>query len=351
MKGRHLRQIIRRLSRIPLGIDGIRYLANHARLLLHARRRSLILPYPNALMLEITNYCQLHCVTCAREHRFGRDMNRGNMDIVKAKAILDEAGVYLDKIALTGLGEPFLYPYLVDLVNYIHGINSGILLFISTNAQAENTLPLFETIAPMIATLQISIDGVADTFAMIRKNADFLLFEETVSGIMKISRREKVEVKLNMVVFEKNYTDMKSVVLFAHTHGISEVYFNSLNLVSHAPLKADYSFYSSDAFTGELREARRLASHHGIALVYPNMTKKNRFATCPYPWKNFSISWDGYLVPCCAKPFPKELHFGNVFEEGLLAAINSDKSQWFRKRAIRNAPPDFCLGCHHVENQ
>ena len=72
------------------------------------------------------------------------------------------------------------------------------------------------------------------------------------------------------------------------------------------------------------------------------------FITCPYPWKGFYITWDGFLVPCCAKPFPKEKNFGNVFKKGLLNCLNDKDFIEFRAMAKKNITPDFCKRCHFI---
>jgi radical SAM protein with 4Fe4S-binding SPASM domain len=55
------------------------------------------------------------------------------------------------------------------------------------------------------------------------------------------------------------------------------------------------------------------------------------------------------MTPCCAKPFPKELNFGNVFETSLMECLNSDGYRKFRKLWYRNETPDFCKKCHVVD--
>lgn len=350
MKTRIISQIIKRLSHLPKGNDRIKYIQNSLKLAIAKKAKLLRQPYPNAIMLEITNLCQLRCMTCAREHSFGKAMDKGHMDIQKAKGVIDEYHIYLDKIALTGLGEPLLYPHLKELVDYIREKNEGILLFLSTNAMHKKSVEIIDSIADKIDTLQISMDGWNDTFKGIRRGADFNQFVENVKGIVKASKIGGFDTKLNMVVFEDNYKEMKKVIVFAKEHGITEVCFNSFNLVSTDNAEYNYALYHSEQFQNELKEASNMAKQVDVFLEYPNISGKNSFSTCAYPWGNYSITWDGYLVPCCAKPFPKELNFGNVFRDGLLRCINHHELINFRKLSKRNVAPGFCRNCHHVEN-
>lgn len=73
------------------------------------------------------------------------------------------------------------------------------------------------------------------------------------------------------------------------------------------------------------------------------------FQKCMFPWGHYNITWDGYVVPCCVKPFPKVLNFGNVFENGVMSVLNSESYQQFRKMWQNNTKPEFCNKCHFVD--
>jgi radical SAM protein with 4Fe4S-binding SPASM domain len=55
------------------------------------------------------------------------------------------------------------------------------------------------------------------------------------------------------------------------------------------------------------------------------------------------------MTPCCAKPFPKELNFGNVFETSLMESLNSKEYRQFRRMWYQNITPEFCKKCYVVE--
>ena len=55
------------------------------------------------------------------------------------------------------------------------------------------------------------------------------------------------------------------------------------------------------------------------------------------------------MTPCCAKPFPKELNFGNVFETSLMQCLNSKEYRQFREMWYKNETPEFCKKCHVVD--
>jgi MoaA/NifB/PqqE/SkfB family radical SAM enzyme len=342
------RKILRRALGLPCDTDFFRYASNRVAFASALRRRSLALPHPTSLMLEVTNLCQLHCITCPREYAFGGAMDKGHMDLALAKRLVDENHVYLDSIGLTGLGETLLYPHLIELVGHIRAKNKGIYIFISTNAQQPNAPELAAALADRIDSLQISIDGIGEAFEKVRVNSNWDKYLANVREIARVTRGRRSRLKFNMVVLKDNFHQMADVVRLAAELGIPEVYFNTINLVANDWDTSYYGLYHTADFKRAVEEAVSLAKSKGIAAGSDDITSARSFAKCPFPWNHFYITWDGFLVPCCAKPFPREQHFGNVFESGLLACVNSEDFQEFRQLARQNATPGFCFRCHVV---
>jgi radical SAM protein with 4Fe4S-binding SPASM domain len=275
-------------------------------------------------------------------------MDKGHMDLKLAKRLIDENLVYLDSIGLTGLGETLLYPHIVELVDYIRARNRGVHIFISTNAQQPNAPELVDAVADKIDSLQISIDGIGEAFEKVRRNSDWEKYLANVRQIAKVARGRRAQLKYNMVVLEENHHQMADVVRLAAELGIPEVYFNTFNLVANDRDTSYYRFYYTDAFKRAVAEAADVAKSKGVVVGFDDITSERSFAKCPFPWNHFYITWDGFLVPCCAKPFPKELAFGKVSERGILACVNDPEFQKFREMARRAATPDFCVRCHVV---
>jgi len=342
------RKILRRAAGLPGGAQLFRYAANRVAFLLATRKRSLTLPHPTSLMLEVTNLCQLHCITCPREYALGSLMDKGHVDLKSAKRLIDENLLYLDSIGLTGLGETLLYPHIIELVDYIRARNKGVHIFISTNAQQPNAPEIVGGIADKIDSLQISIDGIGDVSRKVRRNSDWEKYLANLREIVRVTRGRRVRLKFNMVVLEENHHQMVDVVKLAEELGIPEIYFNTVNLVANDWDTSYYGFYHGDAFKRAIVEAVNLATSKGIAVGYDDITSERSFSKCPFPWNHFYITWDGFLVPCCAKPFPKEKHFGNVFASGLLGCVNADDFKGFRRLSNQGIAPEFCLRCHVV---
>jgi len=340
--------LLRRAFNLPWGTDFFRYANNRINYLIKKQKRSIRLPHPISLMIELTNHCQLKCMICAREHRYGQEMDKGHMKFEQFKKLIDENHVYLDRIGLTGLGETLLYPHIIEAVRYIRAKNKGISVFISTNAYQANAAQIVAQIADDIDTLQISLDGIGSVFEGIRLKSNYNKYYNNLKAIVKHGRGRRMTVKFNMVVFKQNYHQMSEVVNLASQLGVQEIYFNTFNLVANDFDLSLYDFYNEEIFRDEFKKSCNMADKLGIYVAYHELDEQKGFKYCAYPWDDFYISWDGFSVPCCAKPFPKEKNFGNVFQIGLHAAINNIEFQKFRQLANQNITPDFCHRCHKI---
>jgi radical SAM protein with 4Fe4S-binding SPASM domain len=298
-------------------------------------------------MIELTNRCNLRCITCAREYELGKQMDKGFMDFEHFKKIIDEACPYLDSVGLTGLGETLLYKDIIRAAEYIRQKNKGIVISISTNAHTNNFREQVIQLIPLVDTVQISIDGLDEIYEKVRINAHFNTFHENLRTIVKLAHGTTTDIMFNMVVLKENYFQIADVLHFAHQEGIRYVNVTPINLVALPELNTGYlKFFDSPEFLKEWHKAQVMARNYPeIEFTYPNFKKNTHRRMCRYPWNYFYISWDGYMPPCCAKPFPKELNFGNVFDDGLINVLNSKKFRDFRKIWLEKNIPSFCERC------
>src|ERR1700760_1865520 len=106
---RRLKKITNRLKNLPRGVNFFRYSGNKLHGAFLKATRSTKVPFPSSIMLEVTNHCNLGCITCPREYGFGQEMDKGTIDAAQMHKVIDEVAPYIDSIGLTGLGETLLY--------------------------------------------------------------------------------------------------------------------------------------------------------------------------------------------------------------------------------------------------
>ena len=122
---RRLKKIYDRLSHLPRGADFFRYIGNKAHASYLQATKSTKVAFPSSIMLEVTNHCNLGCITCPREYDFGKAMDKGTIQLEKMLRVIDEVAPYVDSIGLTGLGETLLYKKLEETLKHIKEKNRG----------------------------------------------------------------------------------------------------------------------------------------------------------------------------------------------------------------------------------
>lgn len=304
---------------------------------------------PELFLIELINHCNIQCLTCARNDSWGDDMAKGAMPINHFKKIFDEIKPFVKDIVLIGLGELLLYKPLVEVVSYIASKREDIQLFLATNGTVPTTEKVLKEVCRLLPTsIMFSVDGVGTTFDLVRKKASYREFVAIIKSV--IENVQAIKFSFNMVVFDKNYHDMLNVLNLAKELRITEVHFNSLNLAALPSTSLSvYDFYKTDKFQQQLYEAKRLASNLNISLTTFDFSESRGFKKCMYPWEDFYITWDGFMAQCCAQPFPKLQNFGNVLDNGVMAAVNSPAFFEIREMWQANKTPWMCQRCHKVK--
>ena len=323
------------------------YPALYNHFLLHGRHEDRISnpnAIPDSFMIELTNACNLRCITCPREYKYGHEMDVGQMDYEKLKRLLDQVMPLANSINLTGLGETLLYKKLPEIINIIQDYPKNIGTFLSTNAQTPNCLDVFENITNKVNIVQISIDGVNATYDQVRDKASFTALSKNLKKMSKMADGTNTSLMFNVVAFPANYKTLPDIVTFANEVGVGHVNINSRNLAAIPEVSIEeYEFYKTDEFRGVVETTRERAEKFKMGF---SIFENNGF--CELVYNHFYITWDGFLVPCCAKPFPKELNFGNVFDESLITCIKNYQTSRFRSDWDICAAPSFCERCHII---
>jgi radical SAM protein with 4Fe4S-binding SPASM domain len=351
MNRRRFKKALIRIARFPKNSYLLAYLTNKVRHFYLKLTKSTKVAYPSTIMLELTNHCNLACTTCPREYDYGKEMDKGMMGTDQAKKIIDELWPYLDSIGLTGMGETFLYNEIEEIVDYIKSKNNGIIISVSTNAQLPNFVKHISTLINKIDTIQVSIDGLGEVYESIRKKADFKRLDENLRMLSGMCSGTNTDLMLNMVVTKENYLQMPLLVSYAEEIGIDYLDFTLFNLASVTQIERSYyEFFKSREFL-KVFSALEETIHNTTKVTVTNKNFKtdNGFQKCPFPWTHFYICWNGFVAPCCAKPFPKELNFGNVFENKVIDILNSESYRKFRTLWYANKTPAFCNKCHFID--
>ena len=161
---------------------------------------------PDKVFFELTRACNIRCLECLNSSGIALSKELTEADVLKAIDDLAEFGA--QEIRFTG-GEPMIA---TALPVYIRRTNEwGLRVSIGTNAMLATG-----TLAEMLAesgldTAIVSIDGLEDNHNRIRGKGSF---KKTFEGMRNL-RSAGIEVRINMVILNKNVEDVVPFVEMA----------------------------------------------------------------------------------------------------------------------------------------
>jgi MoaA/NifB/PqqE/SkfB family radical SAM enzyme len=312
---------------------------------MHEGLSAVVTGKPKSIMIELTNHCQLECITCPRDKEDAHDYDFGVMPLENFKHIFGQFKSEVDTLDLTGLGESLMHPEIFEIIRWVRS-QREVHIYLTTNTilLTKKTVEKFRR--DPVDTLCISIDGTTQRqFASIRGNLSFNLLKERVSYTVE-QLNDRMHFIMCVVLVKENLDDMPAFVELAADLGIRQLSLKPINLVANSTPSGYYSIFRGDKFRALAEESRELGERRGIQV---DVFEIGNYS-CTFPWDPLYVTWDGYLVPCCAKPFPKRKNFGNLLEKGFDELKNLPSFVGFRHLVMHNEDsPAFCNKCHIME--
>jgi sulfatase maturation enzyme AslB (radical SAM superfamily) len=269
-----------------------------------------LLPFPQNVHIEVTNKCNLQCPMCPIGDK-ARPEGFMEFDLFKQIVKQCRRQYSLEKMALMGLGEPFLHPELIEMSRYAK-MNKISHVFTSTNVTLLN-----EEISKNILTrsgfdlLAFSVDGATKgTYDSIRKGADFHKITANIMTFLKMRKslnKNKPRIVLQFLVMKENHTEKKMFI---------ESWKDKLD-------SRDLIFLRDvDTFGGQVPDYR-LESQKQASQRKP----------CMQLWRDLTLSWDGDIGVCC-KDLKYILKVGNINDLSIKDAWTG--ARWNELRALHN---------------
>lgn len=168
------------------------------------------------IFVELTNKCNLKC-----KHCYGgfACTNNTNLDIDLIKKMIDEAsanGVY--QFDITG-GEPTLYPYLEELMDYVY--NAGMLMRIFTNlttyTEKFKNLILKYGVKDIVTSLDSCIKEDHEEF-----RGQKGCFDKTLNAIQDL-KKEDISISLNTMIGNHNKNNIEELIVFINNLKLKSV--------------------------------------------------------------------------------------------------------------------------------
>ena len=282
-------------------------------------RDKIVSDFPLHLDIEITGRCNLMCKHCVR---FSRRTNVGDMDMDIFRKIIDEGEKNgLCAINLSWLGEPFLHPKLIDMVDYAK--SKGVLeIMVHTNGtlidkeMAEGILD-----SGNLDIIIFSLDSVTEEkYNRIKYGSDFRLVNQNIRYLIEQKEKRRLR-KPNIIV---QMIDQKQ------THE------ELMAFIHHWRTKADKvriaTYQSPDG-----RPDDKMRGQNPPEIIFP----------CPQLWQRLTIAWDGAVYPCTGDNACRE-PLGNVKEKNIRDIWHSECLKHLREKHSKFEADDLEI-CSHCD--
>ncbi|MFT3769677.1 MAG: radical SAM protein [Minicystis sp.] len=309
----------------------LRVLANAARFATNYLRGEFDLEpaAPAALLIGITNRCNLRCDFCFHADNDIPSVDRrakGLMPFERFASIVEQARGYCTHLEFGLFGEPALHPRFVDMVRL--AADAGLTVAIYTNGVLLNPPRGRELILAGPASVTFSMEG--DTVAeyeRLRVGARWDRVSRNLRAMLD-ARRELGRRNPRMIV--------RGIALQGTSRAPHSRLYESLGVdqVMYVP---------ATNWSGSLR-----APQDSVRVTPPPA----RTELCTFPWLQLGIDWDGTVVPCCVD-FNAKNRLGNIDESPIRDIWHGEALSALR-RALRTRDRQTicaqtgCAGCSQL---
>jgi MoaA/NifB/PqqE/SkfB family radical SAM enzyme len=294
---------------------------------------------PRRIRIEASSFCQLRCPSCpTTSGAIHPAIGSGFLEFDNFRRLLESAP-NLERIEISNYGEVFLNPQLLRILEYAH--QKGVAIFIDNGANVNNVREevLEGLVKYRVRFLTCSIDGATpETYRKYRVRGDF---NAVIGNIEKINRYK--------AHYHSDLPRLKwQFVVFGHNE-------HEIPLARERAAQLGMDFSTKLTWDGKLspiRDQEFVRTQTG----WQSLTReeydrehgeKYGSGICHQLWHDPQINWDGKVIGCC-RNFWGDFG-GNVFTDGLINAVNSEKMMYARDMLRGKKPAREDIPCSTCE--
>lgn len=293
---------------------------------------------PVLVQLEITNRCNLNCLTCYRR----KLSDYGDIEWADFKEIVNSLwGVKV--IHLFGAGEPLLHSKLAEMISYCRFTRKIPYVGITTNGMLLSNEISVKIVSAGLSELRVSLDAGDDkTLSEIRRGANLSTIVNNVANFSKIF---ETSVGINTVITDANLESLLKLPEIAKEMGAKIIRFRSMKPFGTSKIsEKEHMFeqlpkFEKQSFLKELSQrCDRFNIRYTISVGY--------YKKCIAPFKEAYIDFKGNMTPCCTIC---DIFVGNVLESNFRAVWNGKEMRLWRKILSSGSFPPKCREICRVE--
>lgn len=307
------------------------------------------LSFPRTVYWECTQRCNFNCIHCYSSS--GNKLRSGELTLKQAKSLIEELSAKGAEFLSIGGGEPLLYPYLNEVVEFAK--KKLVSVEVSTNASLVTDKSIKALKAAGLKFIQVSLDGACNrTYGKIRQGGDFAT---VTKNIKKLSKH--FIVSICMVVNRINYQEVGDVIDLAIKLGVKFFRIIPFMEVGRAAGKKELQLKKSELRDVYRRIKNKRKETAGKILIQLNENlivperkniawmPKNHYG-CSAGRSTCGLDSHGNVYPCSYMVFD-ELICGNIQNQSL--ADIWKKSPVMEKMRSISFLKGKCSKCKHLD--
>jgi len=290
----------------------------------------------NKVMIEPTNLCNLRCAGRPNGAGFFEDKPRGIMNFRQFKKIID-LNESLNQIDLWGIGEPFLAPNIIKMIDYVGRNNIFVSVHTNANAFNKKMLSQFKDIRTRLS-VTFSIDGISQkTYGYYRKGGNLRKAMDNLCYLINLKEKynlSNIRIIWQFLVMKINEHEIPEIYKIANRIKVDKLKLKTINIDPRSGRCDDFKPKRYLKYLEKENKGWEKGESYKII-------KKSK---CEYidPGSVF-ILWDGEVVPCCYD-YGRSYVMGNAFEKSLVSIWNSAKYRKFREN-YKKGENNLCDTC------
>ncbi|HOK08220.1 MAG TPA: radical SAM protein [Candidatus Hydrogenedens sp.] len=326
--------------------------------------------FPTILQIEPTNRCNLKCIICS--HGYNKITEFYDLSLPVFNKIVDEIYQfkYLKGVHIQGLGEPILYPKLIDAIQFCKERN------LETYFNSNFTILSDET-AEMLVKIQhdriaVSIDTIdPDLYLCIRPGSKNHSLSRVLNNIKKLdefkkkNKSDKPVIAIHAVIFKSTVSQIPEMIKVFKEHGANMLCFqhlivcgipNTIKFPDGTKIVDNTIVDLPDKEKEEILTFIRSLSSPDFEVVPPHdldfydetLPPRKGIVTCFDLWEKPTISANGDFMPCCYTLSYRQFYMGNIYESDFKSIWFSDRYKDLRWQHVSGNLNPVCATCSQL---
>jgi len=294
-------------------------------------------------MIEPTTACNLRCKTCTRDSMVRSDgLPIGHITIKNLETIKQQLPD-LKHIRFHGMGEIFIIPNHMELLEKLRQLYPNAFIEIVTNGQYKDIDT--KKVTKLVNHITFSVDAAdKKKYEELRTGAKWEVLHNNINQLVPNNTTANIEI--NFVWSGLNLYSIIDMPPLVKRFGINTM---RVNLVQDwdKVLTSDILFYKQNLKEIFIR-AKENADKRGVKLILMG-NPDFEMTSCEWMNNRIFITFDGEILPCCMKQ-DRKMSFGNIYKDSINNIWDSDKINMSRQFKSAGSYR-ICADCPYIENK